>query len=127
MASGAAYRSGTGLVTVACQRSIASTLLSLSPEATLLQMEETSNGDIDGWRSAVGITKVLDNYSAMLVGCGLGINSEKYKLIRNLILSGLKGPPIIIDADGLNLIAKFYKWWERMPDEVILTPHLGDV
>ena len=127
LASGAAYRSGTGLVTVACQRSIASTLLSLSPEATLLQMDETSNGDIDGWRSAIGITQVLDNYSAMLVGCGLGINSEKYKLIRNLILSGLKGPPIIIDADGLNLIAKFYKWWERIPDEVILTPHLGEM
>ena len=90
-------------------------------------MEETSNSDIDGWRSAIGIAQVLDKYSAMLVGCGLGINSEKYKLIRNLILSGLKGPPIIIDADGLNLIAKFYNWWERMPDEVILTPHLREM
>ena len=127
LASVAASRSGTGLVTIACQQSIAYDVLGFSPEATLLKLEENSEGELDGWRSAIKISHTLESYSAMLVGCGLGTKRGKYKLVQNLMFSGLSVPPIIIDADGLNLITKFYKWWERLPDEVILTPHPGEM
>jgi len=127
LASAAAARSGTGLVTVACQQHVASTVLATFPEGTFLNLVENSEGKLDGWRSAIEVSHILGSYSAMLVGCGLGMTREKYKLVQNLLFSEVPVPPIVVDADGLNLIAKFYKWWERMSDTVILTPHIGEM
>ena len=36
-------------------------------------------------------------------------------------------PPLVIDADGLNLLAKIDKWWTRLPANTILTPHPGEM
>jgi NAD(P)H-hydrate epimerase len=32
-------------------------------------------------------------------------------------------PPLVIDADGLNQLAKIDKWWKLLPKNTILTPH----
>ena len=36
-------------------------------------------------------------------------------------------PPLVIDADGLNLLAKIDQWWTRLPANTILTPHPGEM
>ena len=127
LASAAAARSGAGLVTVASQHKIASTILATFPEATLMDLVENSEGELDGWRSAIEVKHVLDNYSSLLIGCGLGMTREVYKLVQNLLFSNVAIPPTVIDADGLNVIAKFYEWWDRISDDVILTPHPGEM
>jgi len=35
-------------------------------------------------------------------------------------------PPLVIDADGLNLLAKIDDWWTRLPAHTIITPHPGE-
>ncbi len=35
-------------------------------------------------------------------------------------------PPLVIDADGLNLLAKIESWWTRLPARTVLTPHPGE-
>ena len=35
--------------------------------------------------------------------------------------------PILVDADGLNALAKIEDWWTRLPqNRLILTPHVGE-
>ena len=36
-------------------------------------------------------------------------------------------PPMVIDADGLNTLARMPRWWERFPQRAILTPHPGEM
>ena len=35
--------------------------------------------------------------------------------------------PLVIDADGLNILAKSRSWWRRLADDAILTPHPGEM
>ena len=39
----------------------------------------------------------------------------------------IKPPPLVIDADALNLLAKMDGWWKRLPPRTILTPHAGEM
>src|SRR5262249_39438984 len=36
-------------------------------------------------------------------------------------------PPLVVDADGLNLLATMDEWWTRLPARTILTPHPGEM
>lgn len=36
-------------------------------------------------------------------------------------------PPLVIDADGLNLLAQINHWWELLPPHTIITPHPGEM
>ncbi|MEM6284981.1 MAG: NAD(P)H-hydrate dehydratase, partial [Chloroflexota bacterium] len=36
-------------------------------------------------------------------------------------------PPLVIDADALNLLAKIENWWTYLPANTILTPHPGEM
>ena len=49
--------------------------------------------------------KKLLNYSAILVGPGIGTSEEVYKIIKYLILN-FKGN-LVLDADALNSLAKY--------------------
>jgi NAD(P)H-hydrate epimerase len=41
--------------------------------------------------------------------------------------TGVVLPPLVIDADGINLLAKMDLWWELLPENTILTPHPGEM
>jgi NAD(P)H-hydrate epimerase len=36
-------------------------------------------------------------------------------------------PPLVIDADGLNLLSEIENWWTLLPPRTILTPHPGEM
>jgi NAD(P)H-hydrate epimerase len=36
-------------------------------------------------------------------------------------------PPLILDADALNILAKQPEWWQLLPPGCILTPHPGEM
>ena len=40
---------------------------------------------------------------------------------------GATAPPLIVDADGLNLLAQMPDWPSRLPPNTILTPHPGEM
>lgn len=126
-AGAAAARAGAGLVTLAVPQTIAYATNGLVPEATLLPLDDGDGEISDGWSSARSIYRSLFNYSALLVGCGLGMSRQARILIDCLILSSIDVPPLVVDADGLNIISKFYKWWDRLPEQSILTPHVGEM
>lgn len=67
--------------------------------------------------------KNIDNYNIFLIGCGLGLKGSSERLFKDLMRKLQKETkPIVIDADGLNLLAKTKTKLDKNSN-VILTPH----
>ena len=65
-----------------------------------------------------------ENYSTIGIGPGLGKDEESLALLL-LVLKNYK-KPLVIDADGLNLLAQHKELWSKIPPKSILTPHMKE-
>ena len=70
------------------------------------------------------LPKDLTHCVALAIGPGLGKDFASvkgfYELLKNLPY------PIIVDADALNILAENKEWLELLPENSILTPHIGE-
>jgi hydroxyethylthiazole kinase-like uncharacterized protein yjeF len=129
LAGAAATRAGAGLVTLALPAAIHAAVAARLAEATYLPLPDEL-GDI-----AAGAARVLvgqsRGYDALLLGPGLGRQQETAAFVESLLgfvgAEENEGPPLIVDADGLNILAEIENWSERLPPEGILTPHPGEM
>ena len=64
---------------------------------------------------------------ALLVGPGLGQADSTAAFLRGLLAEANSLPPLIFDADALNILAKEKQWWNLLPPNCILTPHPGEM
>jgi hydroxyethylthiazole kinase-like uncharacterized protein yjeF len=123
-----ALRVGPGIVTLACARSVYPMLASKLTETTFEPLE-----DKDGFLSAeeaYAVRKVLSRgYDALLVGPGLGQGGYVVAFVRALLpmLTPEDVRAVVIDADGLNNIAKVDRWWEMLGVPAVITPHPGEL
>ncbi len=123
LAAAAAYRSGVGLVKVACPESIRAEVAAGVPEATTLGLPETVNGTIS--ESAVEVLKLwLDWPDVLAVGSGIGRDEETAEFLKSLF-SLYRAMRMVLDADALNLIADA-GLHKSLPPQSILTPHAGE-
>ncbi|MBN1200302.1 MAG: NAD(P)H-hydrate dehydratase [Anaerolineae bacterium] len=149
LAAGGAYRVGAGLVTVAAPQIIVPTLAGMLPEATWILLPHNM-GVLN--EAAVRVLRdEIDDYSALLLGPGFGQEDVTAEFLRELLLpkeeirhsraigfvplaqdeAGMQSPranlpPLVIDADGLNLLAGMDDWQALVPPNTILTPHPGE-
>ncbi|MCI0855215.1 MAG: NAD(P)H-hydrate dehydratase [Chloroflexi bacterium] len=120
-----ALRSGAGLVTVACPSSVLPMIASGLTEATFLPLSD--NGGAVSASAATEAASALPRYDALLLGPGLGQGASQQAFVRQLLMSLEEGgPPVLIDADGLNNLANLPHWWERVAARCVLTPHPGE-
>ncbi len=151
LACAGAGRVGAGLVTLAASRTVLGSS-GRGPEVTLLPLSEGEWGAI-GPSAAEELGKVLEGYTALLIGPGLGKADPTKEFIRRIFgleqpkararvgfLSGpsaaapsdggkaLNLPATVLDADGLNLLAAIEDWPEHLPHgHFIFTPHPGEM
>jgi NAD(P)H-hydrate epimerase len=123
-----ALRVGPGIVTLACASSIYPILASKLTETTFEPLDVK-----DGSLSAAEVHAVRQalerGYEALLVGPGLGQDGYVGAFVRSL-LPALKPDDVravVIDADGLNNIAKVERWWETLNVPAVITPHPGEL
>ena len=116
----AALRSGVGLVTVACPASIVPVLQTLAPCAMALPLPE-HEGAIAPEAVAV-LQAALPGKSAVACGCGLSRRAAP-GVVRLLLSYGL---PVLLDADGLNLIAQSEDLKGLLRPHHLITPHPGE-
>lgn len=142
----AAVRSGTGLVTLGLAGALHDAVTPLVPEATYLILPHVL-GALTADAVPV-LEKALAGYQALLIGPGLGQAPETAAFITTIFGSrsekraagflaqkqGESSPPaskinlpLIMDADGLNILSQFANWAEMLPKETILTPHPGEM
>lgn len=150
----AAGRAGAGIINVALPHGAAGAVTSSVPEAAIILLPA---GDVSGTaRLAAGLMKVkLEKSKALVVGPGLGDDEAAESLLAALFGSAAAQPvigfgsrreqngdtvvrssgllsetelPMVIDADGLNWLAKQPEWWRLLPERrAVLTPHAGEM
>lgn len=121
MASNSCLKMGTGLVTVASwEDSFPSLEVKLSSE--IMNFRITREGDTFPMPKPG-----LNSFSAIVVGPGLGMREDGGEMMRQLLAT--YNGPMVIDADGLNLIGEY-----QLHDQVakrraptVLTPHPGEM
>ncbi|WP_026954981.1 bifunctional ADP-dependent NAD(P)H-hydrate dehydratase/NAD(P)H-hydrate epimerase [Algoriphagus vanfongensis] len=107
LASKAALRTGAGLVTCHVEESEHQILQVAVPEAMC------------NW----GLIPNADYYDAVGIGPGWGVDHRK-SLLERLLKDNSK--PMVIDADGINILAKHPELLGQLPKNSILTPHVGE-
>lgn len=127
LAAAAAGRVGAGLVTLAVPQSLQMSIAARTMEATYLPMPETDDGALHA-DAADDIAEEAPTYQALLIGPGMGQSPSTRKMIERLLIESGRLPPLVIDADGLNILASSTaSWQDRIPSTSILTPHPGEM
>lgn len=121
MAARACHKMGTGLVTVASWEDSFDPLLAKLPDETMLVPLKMDGSQNDFYIQS------LSYYTSIVIGPGLGMRKDGKALLEGLLWN-YQGP-LVIDADGLNLIAqhKMYDALTRRNHPTVLTPHPGEM
>lgn len=117
-----AYRAGAGLVALAVPGAVRPVAAAKLPEATYPPLP--AQGDLDE-ASADYLLQTIEGYNAMLLGPGIGETARPF--LESLLAEADRLPPLVVDADGLNILATLENWPERLPANTILTPHPGEM
>lgn len=127
LACAAAGRTGAGLVTGALIRPVWEVVASKLPEPTyvLLPAQDAANGAVIAPDAATVITGALAGYKALVLGCGIGNTPATCSFVERLLDADL--PATLIDADGLNCLARLEAWPQRLPAQCVLTPHPAEM
>ena len=70
------------------------------------------------------IRPTLDRATAVLIGCGMGCTEDTAEAEKAVLTSSKC--PVIIDADGINALARHIHSLEDCQGEIILTPHIKE-
>ena len=105
LSSLAAYKTGAGYVALASCEEVIESVSQMLPEAVYLTRKNALEN--------------INNFTVMLIGCGLNSNNQAKKDFKNFISKSKN--PTVIDADGLNILAEMPNL--KLPANSIITPH----
>lgn len=145
LAGRAAYRVGAGLVTLGVPAPLHTALAGQFPEATWLLLPNELG--VLAESAADVLRRNLGRATALLFGPGFGLE----ECTRDFVAALLAGeqphhaigfvqhtddpaaaqhvslPPLVVDADGLKLLAQIEGWAQKLPAPAVLTPHPGEM
>lgn len=122
-AAKAALRSGAGLVTAVLPDSIYPIVATMLPEAVFVPLS-AENGTLSATARSV-LREKGQRAQAIVAGCGLGINENTETLILDLITA--RTAPLVLDADGITILAQHIDILKTEHAPLILTPHPGEM
>ena len=128
LAATAAGRVGAGLVTLAVPQSLQMAIAAKAVEPTYLPLPEESPGVPHADAADLIAEQAVKGTRHLLIGPGIGQADSTREMVTRLLLKGGALPPLVIDADGLNVLASSSEsWWSEFSQEAILTPHPGEM
>ncbi len=115
LAAKACLRAGSGLVSIHVPKIGYEIIQTALPEAMI---------SID-WSDII-ITNVpnIESYTSVGIGPGIGTKHNTKKALSDIV-ENIKSP-MVIDADGINIIAEQKELIKKIPKNSILTPHLKE-
>lgn len=124
LAGRAALRAGAGLVRVATPKSVLPIVASIEPSFTTIALPEDNLGRISAKAIDVLIGAVSEN-DAVAFGPGIGLSGGLRTILENLLEQ--QSLRLLVDADGLNNLARMKNWPAKRKAKLILTPHPGEM
>jgi NAD(P)H-hydrate epimerase len=115
LASGSCLRSGVGLLTVAVPGCGYDIIQTTRPEAMCLA---------DDQPDFISELPGLKPYQAVAIGPGLGQNEASRAVLEKLLRE--TKVPLVLDADALNLLGEHRELLALLPENTVLTPHIGE-
>jgi len=112
LASRAALRTGCGLVTAYLPQCGVPVIQSNFPEAMAIE---------DQHREHISEIRYSLHPDAIGIGIGMGQHSETQEALHRFLQNNRT--PLVIDADGLNILTQHKEWISLLPTKTILTPH----
>ena len=127
LVSAAAVRAGAGIVTLAAPRWLRDVVAAQLPEVTYLPLPDAGPAGA-AEECAQTILGELGNFSALAIGPGLSTDGGVVQFVDAVLRGRAKGgTPAVVDADGLNCLARLDGWPNWLGDGVVITPHLGEL
>ena len=130
LASEAALRAGAGLVTLAIPKHLNPILEGLLPEVMTLPLPETEVGSLSGPATSAILEFLEKTKSVLAIGPGLSQHPDTVALVHQLVRENREqalGLRMVIDADGLNALAKAPDIISLLDRDTVLTPHPGEM
>lgn len=122
LAAMAAARTGAGLIFVGVPQSIYPIVAGKLLEPMVFPLPEEN-----GILSAAAIPEILQRLSqcdACLIGCGLGKSEGAYAVVKAVLENAVC--PVVVDADGINVLEGHIDVLRGAACPIILTPHEGE-
>lgn len=119
LAAQSALKSGAGLITLACPKSINKILEVKTTEVMTLPL-----CDIDGHLDYLASNEILsrlDSFDAVLIGPGLGRERSVFEVVKTVLQNSKV--PVVADADALFAISRDKGILRDCDCELIFTPH----
>lgn len=120
----ACLRTGTGLVYIAVPEKLQHIFEINSIETITIPIIDDNKGYFNN-SSIDKIIKILDKFDSIAIGPGLGNNNESIEFVEKIIQCSKA--PVVIDADGINLISERVEILNGTKNCNIITPHLGEM
>ena len=118
-----AIRCGVGLVNLITPKS-AYPLISAHTVQPVFSPVDEENGIISS-NSIEKILTVLNQCDAVVIGCGMGVNENTERIVKEIVNNSTV--PVIIDADGINSLVSSIDILKDTKAPVVLTPHPGEM
>ena len=117
LSASAALRAGAGMVKIQTVEANRIPLQILLPEAMVCsRFDQESNEQLLSWCDVI------------VIGPGLGTSvASREREQWFLTAAAREKKPLILDADGLNLLAAHPQWYQYLGEHVVLTPHIGEM
>lgn len=118
----AAYKAGSGIVKVLTEEGNESPIFSFVPEA-IISSYKKDLGQFEFEKS--NISADLEWADAILIGPGMGTDDYAVKVFEHILETA--HVPLVIDADGLNILSKNLELLKSYNAPIIITPHIGEM
>lgn len=122
LASMGALRTGAGLVFLGVPESIYAIEAVKLNEPVVFPLPD--DGGRLGERSIPEILTRLPQMDAVLIGCGLGQSAGTFEVVKAVLKN--TACPVVLDADGINVLAQHKDILRERTSSTILTPHAGE-
>lgn len=123
-----AYRVGAGLVALATPTSLQGPLAARLTEATYIPLPQSATGVVaeDAFTT---LKREIMASNVMLMGPGLGKSKAALEFMKSTLLNlqPASSPNIVLDADALDALKEIENWSKKLPRQMVVTPHPGEL
>lgn len=124
LAARAALRAGAGLARLVLPDRLAEHALTILPSATALPIPTDHDGDLIPHAAAAVLDAARTDAAALAVGPALGQSPGADAVVLRAIAQDSR--PLVLDADGLNALARLPEPQRDFRAPAVLTPHPGE-